>query len=177
MHVPVFAIAACLPRSHPLIPLSKQASTFCKGGVIPLAIAAYVESNNDFQDLRKVCARIALARGDAAWWSWRKRPFVRGGWPAAGGTGESVVDKSQDGWWWKSVVCSNQIPKETIMRDWITGACSYMYLRIFYFDLRDLLLDFERITVTTHRRSIFGFVWMVSYEMFHCSRTRFGRAS
>ena len=162
MHVPVFAIAACLPRSHPLIPLSKQASTFCKGGVIPLVIGAYVETNNDFQDLLKVCARMALARGDAAWWSWRKRV---------------EVDKSQDGWWWKSVVCSNRIPKETIMRDWITGACSYMYLRIFYFDLRDLLLDFERITVTTHRRSIFGFVWMVSYEMFHWSRTRFGRAS
>ena len=34
--------------------------TFCKGGVIPLVIGAYGETNDEFQDLLKVCARMAV---------------------------------------------------------------------------------------------------------------------
>ena len=41
-------------------------NTFCRGGVIPLVIGAYGETNEDFQEMLKVCARMAVARGDAA---------------------------------------------------------------------------------------------------------------
>ncbi len=40
--------------------------TFCRGGVIPLVIGAYGETNEDFQEMLKICARMAVARGDAA---------------------------------------------------------------------------------------------------------------
>ena len=33
--------------------------------VIPLVIGAYGETNEDFQDLIKVCAHMAVVRGDA----------------------------------------------------------------------------------------------------------------
>ena len=38
-----------------------------QGGVIPLVIGAYMyaETNEDFQEVLKVCARMAVARGDA----------------------------------------------------------------------------------------------------------------
>ena len=35
--------------------------------VIPLVIGAYGETNEDFQDLLKVCPRMAVVRGDAAY--------------------------------------------------------------------------------------------------------------
>ena len=51
--------------SGPSIP-ERACNTFCRGGVIPFVIGAYGETNEDFQEVLKVCARMAVARGDAA---------------------------------------------------------------------------------------------------------------
>ena len=53
--------------------------TFCKGGIIPLVIGAYGETNDEFQDLLKVCARMAVARGDAVYNSPIFETEVKGG--------------------------------------------------------------------------------------------------
>ena len=52
---------------------------FCRGGVIPLVIGAYGETNEDFQDVLKVCARMAVARGDAVYNSPIFETEVKGG--------------------------------------------------------------------------------------------------
>ena len=49
---------------------------FCRGGVIPLA---YGETNEDFQEVLKVCARMAVARGDAVYNSPIFETEVKGG--------------------------------------------------------------------------------------------------
>ena len=46
-------------------PFQNVYKTFCRGGVIPLVIGAYGETNEDFQEVLKVSARMAVARGDA----------------------------------------------------------------------------------------------------------------
>ena len=46
-------------------PFQNAYNTFCRVGVIPLVIGAYGETNDDFQEVLKVCARMAVARGDA----------------------------------------------------------------------------------------------------------------
>ena len=43
-------------------PFQNAYNTFCRGGVIPLVIGAYGETNEDFQEVLKVCARMAVAR-------------------------------------------------------------------------------------------------------------------
>ena len=48
-------------------PFQNAYNTFCRGGVIPLVIGAYGEANEDFQEVLKVCARMAVARGDAVY--------------------------------------------------------------------------------------------------------------
>ena len=60
-------------------PFENAYSTFCKGGVIPLVIGAYGETNEDFQDVLKVCARMAVARGDAVYNSPVFETEVKGG--------------------------------------------------------------------------------------------------
>ena len=47
-------------------PSQNAYSTFCRGRVIPLVIGAHGKTNKDFQEVLKVCARMAAARGDAA---------------------------------------------------------------------------------------------------------------
>ena len=54
-------------------------NTFCRGGVIPLVIGAYGETNEDFQEMLKVCARMAVARGDAVYNSPIFETEVKGG--------------------------------------------------------------------------------------------------
>ena len=54
-------------------------NTFCRGGVIPLVIGAYGETNEDFQEVLKVCARMAVARGDAVYNSPIFETEVKGG--------------------------------------------------------------------------------------------------
>ena len=49
---------------------------FCRGGVIPLA---YGETNEDIQEVLKVCARMAVARGDAVYNSPIFETEVKGG--------------------------------------------------------------------------------------------------
>ena len=46
-------------------PFQNAYNAFCRGGVIPLVIGACGETNEDFQEVLKVCARMAVARGDA----------------------------------------------------------------------------------------------------------------
>ena len=60
-------------------PFQTAYRTFCKGGIIPLVIGAYGETNDEFQDLLKVCARMAVARGDAVYNSPIFETEVKGG--------------------------------------------------------------------------------------------------
>ena len=60
-------------------PFENAYYTFCRGGVIPLVIGAYGETNEDFQDVLKVCARMAVARGDAVYNSPIFETEVKGG--------------------------------------------------------------------------------------------------
>ena len=60
-------------------PFENAYYTFCRGGVIPLVIGAYGETNEDFQDVLKVCARVAVARGDAVYNSPIFETEVKGG--------------------------------------------------------------------------------------------------
>ena len=46
-------------------PFHNAYNTFCKGGVISLVVGSHGETNLDFQDFLKVCAHMAVARGDA----------------------------------------------------------------------------------------------------------------
>ena len=54
-------------------------SVHCRGGVIPLVIGACGETNKDFQEVLKVCARMAVARGDAVYNSPIFETEVKGG--------------------------------------------------------------------------------------------------
>ena len=60
-------------------PFQNAYNTFCRGGVIPLVIGAYGETNEDFQEVLKVCARMAVARGDAVYNSPIFETEVKGG--------------------------------------------------------------------------------------------------
>ena len=57
----------------------KAYNTFCRGGVIPLVIGAYGNTNEDFQEVLKVCARMVVARGDAVYNSPIFETEVKGG--------------------------------------------------------------------------------------------------
>ena len=54
-------------------------NTFCRRGVIPLVIGSYGETNEDFQEVLKVCARMAVARDDAVYNSPILETEVKGG--------------------------------------------------------------------------------------------------
>ena len=60
-------------------PFQNAYNAFCRGGVIPLVIGAYGETNEDFQEVLKVCARMAVARGDAVYNSPIFETEVKGG--------------------------------------------------------------------------------------------------
>ena len=60
-------------------PFQNAYNTFCRGGVIPFVIGAYGETNEDFQEVLKVCARMAVARGDAVYNSPIFETEVKGG--------------------------------------------------------------------------------------------------
>ena len=60
-------------------PFQNAYNTFHKGGIIPLVIGAYGEINEEFHDLLKVCARMAVARGDAVYNSPIFESEVKGG--------------------------------------------------------------------------------------------------
>ena len=60
-------------------PFQNAYNTFCRRGVIPLVIGAYGETNEDFQEVLKVCARMAVARGDAVYNSPIFETEVKGG--------------------------------------------------------------------------------------------------
>ena len=60
-------------------PFQNAYNTFCRGVVISLVIGAYGETKEDFQEVLKVCARMAVARGDAVYNSPIFETEVKGG--------------------------------------------------------------------------------------------------
>lgn len=48
-------------------PFEQALSTFCNGRVIPIVAGAFGEVNKEFDDVLKLCARFAVARGDAVY--------------------------------------------------------------------------------------------------------------
>ena len=60
-------------------PFHKAYNTFCKGGVISLVVGSHGETNQDFEDFLKVCAHMAVARGDAVYNSPIFETEVKGG--------------------------------------------------------------------------------------------------
>ena len=60
-------------------PFEQAVSTFSKGRVIPLVAGAFGELNEEFDDVLKVCAKMAVARGDAVYNSPVFETDVKGG--------------------------------------------------------------------------------------------------